>query len=220
VTQNSGTMRIVRPDNGSVSAPLAGVPPVKSAAAQGLHDVVLDPDFAKNRVLYFTISPRRAVNPPPPGRVTHFYEDVWTKPFAERRTMDLGTERGRAGEVERGLQHAHRRRRARRRRRANIVLAPDGTMFVLGADRFRFYDSDLDGVSHDFTDNPDIRPQLHGRADSHQPRWIDPEETILAQPGDVLRETFAHGFKDPEGAAINPLTRELWAVDHGPSRRR
>ena len=54
VTQNSGTMRVVRPDNGSVSAPLAGVPPVKSAAAQGLHDVVLDPDFAKNRVLYFT----------------------------------------------------------------------------------------------------------------------------------------------------------------------
>ncbi len=54
VTQNSGTMRIVRPDNGSVSAPLAGVPPVKSTAAQGLHDVVLDPDFARNRTLYFT----------------------------------------------------------------------------------------------------------------------------------------------------------------------
>ena len=54
VTQNSGTMRVVRPDDGSVSAPLAGVPPVKSAAAQGLHDVVLDPDFAKNRILYFT----------------------------------------------------------------------------------------------------------------------------------------------------------------------
>ncbi len=45
VTQNAGTMRIVRPD-GVVSAPLAGVPGVKSVAAQGLHDVVLDPDFA------------------------------------------------------------------------------------------------------------------------------------------------------------------------------
>ena len=53
VTQNVGTMKIVRPD-GSVSAPLTGVPPVKSTAAQGLHDVVLDPDFARNRTLYFT----------------------------------------------------------------------------------------------------------------------------------------------------------------------
>jgi glucose/arabinose dehydrogenase len=52
VTQNSGTMRVVK--DGVVSAPLAGVPPVKSAAAQGLHDVVLDPDFARNRMLYFT----------------------------------------------------------------------------------------------------------------------------------------------------------------------
>ena len=53
VTQNVGTMRIVRPD-GVVSAPIEGVPPVKSVAAQGLHDVVLDPEFARNRMLYFT----------------------------------------------------------------------------------------------------------------------------------------------------------------------
>src|SRR6185503_5229697 len=51
VTQNSGTMRVVK-SGGVVSAPLTGVPPVKSAAAQGLHDVVLDPEFAKNRILY------------------------------------------------------------------------------------------------------------------------------------------------------------------------
>jgi aldose sugar dehydrogenase len=32
----------------------------------------------------------------------------------------------------------------------------------------------------------------------------------------VARETFAHGLRDPEGAAINPTTGELWVVDHGP----
>ena len=66
----------------------------------------------------------------------------------------------------------------------NIVLAPDGTMFVLGADRFRFYDSDLDGVSHDFTDNPGHPPQLHGPRHSHQPRRLDPERQPVAQPRD------------------------------------
>jgi hypothetical protein len=57
---------------------------------------------------------------------------------AVRRTSDHGP-RHRAsgtGEVERGLQHAHRRRRARRRRRAEHRARADGTMFVLGADRF------------------------------------------------------------------------------------
>src|SRR5262245_7395091 len=53
ITENSGNMRIVRPD-GVISAPLAGVPPIKAVAAQGLHDVLLDPDFAQNRTLYFT----------------------------------------------------------------------------------------------------------------------------------------------------------------------
>jgi len=46
VTESTGLMRIVRPD-GVVSQPLAGVPDVKVVAAQGLHDIVLDPDFAR-----------------------------------------------------------------------------------------------------------------------------------------------------------------------------
>ena len=44
-----------------------------------------------------------------------------------------------------------------------IVIARDGTLLVAGADRFRFYDSDLDGVEHDFADNPDIRRNFTGR---------------------------------------------------------
>jgi len=81
-------MRTIRPD-GVVSAPIAGVPPVKVVAAQGLHDVVLDPDFAHNRLLYFTYFA------PPRGEEAalwpneFFYEKVWTKSLAERRTMDL-----------------------------------------------------------------------------------------------------------------------------------
>jgi len=65
----------------------------QSVAAQGLHDVVLDPDFAHNRLLYFTYFA------PPRGEEAalwpneFFYEKVWTKSLAERRTMDLGMER-------------------------------------------------------------------------------------------------------------------------------
>src|ERR1700722_13202520 len=92
VTEGAGTMRIVRPD-GVVSAPIAGMPGVKVVAAQGLHDVMLDPDFANNRLLYITyFAPPRGEDPALwPNEF--FYEQVWTKPFVERRTMNLGMER-------------------------------------------------------------------------------------------------------------------------------
>ncbi|MEQ8858142.1 MAG: PQQ-dependent sugar dehydrogenase [Pseudomonadales bacterium] len=53
VTERTGTLRRVRPD-GSLSDPLAGVPPVYFAGQGGLLDVVLDPDFAANRLVYLS----------------------------------------------------------------------------------------------------------------------------------------------------------------------
>jgi len=53
VTENGGSMRVVKAD-GSVSAPIEGMPGVRSVGAEGLHEVVLDPDFARNRMIYFT----------------------------------------------------------------------------------------------------------------------------------------------------------------------
>src|SRR5215470_8970766 len=153
VTEANGTMRIVRPD-GVVSAALTGVPPVKSVAAQGLHDLLLDPDFARNRMLYFTYFAPPKGEAPAVWPIEFFYERVWTKPLAERRTMQIGMEtvaRARLSDDQRSLEHVETLTEGAERR---IVLARDGTLLITGADRFRFYDSDLDGVDHDFTDNP------------------------------------------------------------------
>ena len=214
-TQNTGTMRIVQRD-GSVSAPIEGVPPVKAVAAQGLHDVVLDPDFARNRLIYFTYFAPAKGEKAGTWPIEHFYEQVWTRPFVERRTMDLGTERvarARLSADNRRLEDVDVLAEGVER---NIVMAPDGTMFVLGADRFRFYDSDLDGVDRDFGDNLDIRRNFTGRAIRINRDGTIPKDNPWLARATVLRETYAHGFKDPEGAAINPQTGALWALDHGP----
>jgi aldose sugar dehydrogenase len=215
ITQNSGAMRIVRPD-GVVSGPLAGVPDVKSVAAQGLHDVVLDPEFARNRTLYITYFAPPKGEAPATWPIEFFYERVWTKPLAERRTMNLGAERvararlsadnSRLEDVEVLAEGAERR----------IVIARDGTLLVTGADRFRFYDSDLDGVDHDFTENPDVRRNFSGRVIRVHKDGAIPKDNPWLGRATVLAETFAHGFKDPEGAALHPQTGELWSIDHGP----
>jgi glucose/arabinose dehydrogenase len=88
VTQSAGQMRIVSAD-GKLSAPIAGVPGVKTVAAQGLHDVLLDPQFASNRLIYFTYFAPPKGQEPRNWPIEHFYEEVWTKPLAERRTMQL-----------------------------------------------------------------------------------------------------------------------------------
>lgn len=216
VTESIGLMRIVRPD-GVVSAPLAGVPGVKVVAAQGLHDVVLDPDFARNRFIYFTyFAPPRGERPAI-WPVEFFYQKVWTKPLAERRLTDIGTERiarARLSDDETKLEDVRTLAESAERR---IVFAPDGaTIYVTGADRFRFYDSKYDGVEHDFTDNPDIGRNFSGRVLRINKDGSIPKDNPWLSRATVFPETFAHGLRDPEGAAINPATGELWVTDHGP----
>ena len=215
VTQAAGQMRIVRPD-GTVSAPLGGVPEVKSVAAQGLHDVVLDPQFATNRLLYFTYFAPAKGEKPGNYPVESFYEQVWTKPFAERRTMQLGYERvarARLSTDQMRLENVEVLAEGAERR---IVIARDGTLLVTGADRFRFYDTDLDGVDHDFSDNPDVRRNFSGRVIRLNRDGSIPKDNPWLTRATVEAVTFAHGLKDPEGAALHPQTGELWVIDHGP----
>src|SRR5215831_8421621 len=215
VTEANGTLRIVRHD-GVVSAPLSGVPGVKSVAAQGLHDVLLDPDFARNRLLYFTYFAPPKGEEPALWPTEFFYEHVWTKSLAERRTMNIGMERvarARLSDDDKHLEDVQTLAEGAERR---IVLARDGTLLVTGADRFRFYESDLDGVEHDFTENPDIRRNFSGRVLRINRDGSIPKDNPWLSRATVPPDTFAHGLRDPEGAAINPATGELWVTDHGP----
>ena len=51
ITERPGHLRVVSPE-GKLSAPLSGVPQVWAKGQGGLLDVVLSPDFAKDRLVY------------------------------------------------------------------------------------------------------------------------------------------------------------------------
>lgn len=55
VSERPGRLRIVHPD-GRLSEPLAGVPEVHARGQGGLLDVALDPDFARNRLVYLSFA--------------------------------------------------------------------------------------------------------------------------------------------------------------------
>ena len=215
ITQNGGTMRVVKP-NGFVSAPIAGVPGVKTIGAQGLHDLLLDPDFARNRTLYFTYFA------PPPGEAPgawplHFlYEDVWTKSLAERRLLNIGMEkvaRARLSEDNQRLENVRDLADGAERR---IQIGRDGNLLVTGADRFRFYDSDLDGNERNAVLDPDERRNFAGGVLRVGRDGSIPKDNPFLGRANVSPWVYAFGLKDPEGAAIHPVTGDLWVVDHGP----
>ena len=214
VAERYGFIRVAQMD-GFYSAPIAGVPDTKIVAAESLHDVVIDPDFAHNRMIYFTYFA------PPPGEAPGvwpldvFYKNVWNASVAKRRTMRVGEERlarARLSDDERRLENVEVLLDGVNRR---IVFAPDGTMFVTGADRFRFYEPSYDGTDHEILD-PDVLRNFTGRVIRINKDGLIPKDNPFLDQPTVLPETYSYGHRDPEGAAINPATGKLWVIEHGP----
>ena len=58
VTERPGRLRLVYPD-GSLSAPLSGLPPIYAEGQGGLLDVVVDPQFSKRPFIYFSFAEER-----------------------------------------------------------------------------------------------------------------------------------------------------------------
>jgi len=216
VTENGGAMRVVKAD-GSVSAPIEGVPGVRAVGAEGLHEVVLDPDFARSRMIYFTYLSPPVGEPAGAWPLENLYEKVWAAPLAERRTMKIGRERvarARLSDDAKRLESVDVIGEGVGERR--MVVAPDGSLFISGADRFWLYESKLDGMEHPFLDNPDERRNFTGRVMHINRDGSIPRNNPWLSRSTVLPETWAHGFKDPEGLALNPQSGELWLLDHGP----
>jgi len=209
ITELFGSMRIVRAD-GVVSAPIEGVPGVKAIEGNGLHDVVLDPHFVDNRLLYF------AYFAPPPGEDPAIWPSVHSNtPLAERRRRSFGTERvarARLSEDGKRLEDVRTLLEGVERR---LVFGAHGELFAAGADRYRLYDSTSGGPDHEITD-PDVLRNFTGRVSRISTDGSIPADNpFLAEPT-VLPDTYSYGHRDPESLAINPATGELWLAEHGP----
>jgi glucose/arabinose dehydrogenase len=125
VTERTGQVRIVARD-GSLSAPLAGVPRVEVGGQGGLLDVVLAPDFATSRIIYLSYSE--------PGRL-----GVVGTTVARARLGDNGLEGAtpifqQTPKVRSGIHFGSR-----------LVFAGDGNLFITTGERGRRDDAqDLD----------------------------------------------------------------------------
>jgi glucose/arabinose dehydrogenase len=117
VTERPGRLRAIN-SNGRISRPLRGVPAVFAEGQGGLLDIVLDPNFESNRLLYLSYA-----EPGPGGASTA---------VARGRLADGTLEDMRV--IFRQMPKVHGPNHFGGR----LVFAPDGTLFVTLGERFKF----------------------------------------------------------------------------------
>ncbi len=123
VTERPGRVRIVAKD-GTLSAPLAGVPAVAARGQGGMLDVALDPDHARNQVVYLSYS-----EPGEGGAGTAVARATLTETALENLTVIFRQDPKHGGAGHFG---------------SRLVFAPDGNLFVtLGERQQRQYAQDL-----------------------------------------------------------------------------
>lgn len=205
LTERPGRMRVLAPD-GTLSAPIHGVPPVKVIAAEGLHDVLLAPQFEQDHRIYFSYFAPLSNHDSPPTRDEW---STWLKlPAGEHERHPYGFERVARAELSRDftrLEHVKVILQGGNRR---LAWAQDGTLFVTAAAPAG------GGIPVDM--EPQRLNNTYGKVLRVYPDGSVPRDNPFVRAAGARADIYAYGLRDPEGAAVDPGTGFLWTSENGP----
>ena len=187
VTERPGRIKVLSA-GGQVLGNVGGVPEVYNEGQGGLLDIVLDPNFAANRRVYFSYAERDGTDPSRSGTaVARAVLDI--DAFLLREVTVIYRQRPK------GVSSEHFGSR--------LVFDRSGQLFVTQGERGeRAYAQDLSRGNGKV-----MRITTDGAAAPGNPVWPQPD----AQP-----EIWTLGHRNVQGAALHPDTGELWLSEHGP----
>ena len=186
VTERPGRLRIVARD-GSISPPVSGVPQVRASGQGGLHDVVLDRDFASNRTIYFCFA-----EPASGGGRTALARARFTDGEAARLD-DVKVIFRQEGPLSSGNHFGCR-----------IVQGRDGNLWLTMGDHFTYRDEAQNLANH------------LGKIVRMMPDGAVPRDNPFVGRNDARPEIWSYGHRNSQGAALHPQTGKLWEHEHGP----
>ncbi|MDF9757629.1 PQQ-dependent sugar dehydrogenase [Pseudomonas hunanensis] len=185
VTERPGNLRIVNAE-GKVGPPLSGVPKVWAEGQGGLLDVVLSPEFAKDRTVYLSYAEEgndgKAGTAVGRGQLTQDRSRLenFTVIFRQQPKLSEGNHFG-----------------------SRLVFDRDGYLFIaLGENNQRATSQDLD--------------KLQGKVVRILPDGEVPKDNPFVGRDNVRPEIWSFGHRNQQGAALNPWTGKLWTHEHGP----
>jgi len=186
VTERPGRLRIVARD-GSISPPVSGVPQVRASGQGGLHDVVLDRDFASNRTIYICFA-----EPASGGGRTALARARFTDGEAARLD-DVKVIFRQEGPLSSGNHFGCR-----------IVQGRDGNLWLTMGDHFTYRDEAQNLANH------------LGKIVRVMPDGAVPRDNPFVGRNDARPEIWSYGHRNSQGAALHPQTGKLWEHEHGP----
>lgn len=185
VTERPGRMRVIRRD-GTLGAPITGLPPIGQGGEGGLLDVALDPRFESNRLIYWSYAepasdaPAHRSTAVARGRlVENRLEDVrviFRQPIKSSNDTHFGS---------------------------RLLFDKQGYLLVGLGDRGERHDAQRLDSAH----GKILRIDSDGAA--------APGNPFISTPG-ALGEIWSLGLRNVQGLAFEPGSDRLWATDHGP----
>ncbi|HEU4625737.1 MAG TPA: PQQ-dependent sugar dehydrogenase [Steroidobacteraceae bacterium] len=171
--------------------PIKGIPPLEPAYRNGgLHDIVLHPQFAQNKLVYFTFN--EPGNPPPPDAKPPIRRESRVALFRGRLN---GTELTKVQELfvgESGSTSGSR-----------LAFGKDGTLYMTTGAPFGGEAQELDSV--------------YGKVLRFNDDGTVPADNPFAGKSDARPQIFSLGHRDQLGLTVHPLTGAVLNAEHGPN---
>jgi glucose/arabinose dehydrogenase len=187
VTERDGKMRLVS-KAGGLGEPFSGLPDVDVGGQGGLLDVALHPNFARNRLIYWSYSEAGQGGNSTAVARARLSEDGTT-------LVDIQVIFSQKPKVP-SRQHFGNR----------LVFDGKGHLFVTLGERSR---ERFRGQAQD------LNSHLGKVVRLTEEGGVPPDNPFVNKPG-ALPEIWSYGHRNPQAAAINPATGALWAIEHGP----
>ncbi len=187
ITEKGGTLRIATKE-GSLSAPITGLPKVNSGGQGGLLGITLDPSFATNRMIYWTFAENTGN-----GNLTSVAKGMLA---ADEKQVQNATVIYRATPAYDNTMHFGSR----------IVFDRTGHLFVSTGER-----SDLATRPQAQSLNSGYGKVVRITTDGKPAPGNPFLNTSGARP-----EIYSYGHRNVQGLAIHPVTGELWENEFGP----
>ena len=197
VTERPGRLRVVEPD-GRLSKPVAGLPDVAAGGQGDLLDVLLDAEFANNRMLYFCFSE------PGPGATNSTALARARLSSDATRLDDVKVIFSQTPKVASSLHCSCRIVESRAPGDHGLSGGmPDGKLFLAMGERY-FRGSDAQSLNHH-----------HGKIIRINKDGSVPPDNPFAGRAGALPEIWSYGHRNPQGAVLAPGSA-LWMHEHGP----
>lgn len=185
VTERPGRLRIVNLRTGTLSGPVAGVPPVFARGQGGLLGLALHAQFATNREVFLCFAEGRA-----DGSGTAVFRGRFSADWAR---LDDGRI------IYRQIPSGN----TARHYGCRLVPGRDGDLFVTLGDRGNMSDSAQDLSTH-------IGKVIRIRPDGS----IPPDNPFVGREN-ARPEIWSYGHRNIQGAALHPETGALYTAEHG-----